>query len=160
MTPGWSNETRQMLLDNCAESCPFAYDEFEREEIIEDWEVCSFTYDNCKYWFSHSPFRPFQQGPSNVVLHLVRDEETDELAKFKCPKDPDFVGIILGVVAMIVMVGLVTILLWKAFTTIHDRREFARFERERMKVKFPAHSNPIFKQATTTVQNPIFMKQD
>ncbi len=65
-------------------------------------------------------------------------------------------GIIFGIVGAIVCVGLLTLFLWKVFTTIHDRREFAKFEAERDRVKFPAHYNPIYKQATTTVQNPMF----
>lgn len=53
-----------------------------------------------------------------------------------------------------------TLLLWKVFTTITDRREYARFEEERRNMKFNANSNPIFRQATTTVQNPLFCKGD
>ena len=49
--------------------------------------------------------------------------------------------------------------MWKAFTTIHDRREFARFEQERLNMKWNTNSNPIFKQATTTIQNPTFMRE-
>ena len=64
-----------------------------------------------------------------------------------------------GIAGMIVAVGLVTLFLWKTFTTISDRKEFARFEEERMKMKFNANSNPIFKQATTTIQNPMFCKE-
>jgi hypothetical protein len=37
-----------------------------------------------------------------------------------------------------------------------SRREFAKFEAERQRIKMPSHSNPIFRQATTTVQNPTF----
>ena len=55
---------------------------------------------------------------------------------------------------------MLTILLWKVFTTITDKREFARFEKESMKMKFNANSNPIFKQATTTIMNPIYCKED
>ena len=68
-------------------------------------------------------------------------------------------NIFLGIAGMIVCVGLLTLFLWKTFTTISDRREFARFEEERMKMKFNANSNPIFKQATTTIQNPMFCKE-
>ena len=57
-------------------------------------------------------------------------------------------------------VGMLTILLWKVFTTITDRREFARFEKETQKMKFNANSNPIFKQATTTIMNPIYSKEE
>ena len=54
---------------------------------------------------------------------------------------------------------MMTILLWKVFATITDQREFAKFESEREQIKFNANSNPIFKQATTTVQNPIYHKE-
>ena len=65
-----------------------------------------------------------------------------------------------GIVGCIVAVGMLTILLWKVFTTITDKREFARFEKESMKMKFNSNSNPIFKQATTTIMNPIYCKED
>ena len=89
------------------------------------------------------------------MLHLFRNANGDIVDRV-CPNGPDFIGVAFGVIAMIVAVGLVTILLWKAFTTIHERKELARFEQERQKMKFPSHSNPIFKQATTTIQNPLF----
>ena len=56
--------------------------------------------------------------------------------------------------------GMLTILLWKVFTTITDRREFAQFEQESKNMKFNSNSNPIFKQATTTIMNPIYSKGD
>jgi hypothetical protein len=42
----------------------------------------------------------------------------------------------LGVVGAIVAMGMVFILLWKVLTTIHDRREYAKFEEERMKARW------------------------
>lgn len=45
-------------------------------------------------------------------------------------------GIVLGVIAAIVLMGLALLLLWKLLTTIHDRREFAKFEKERMMAKW------------------------
>ena len=45
-------------------------------------------------------------------------------------------GIVLGVIGAIVFIGLVLILIWKAFTVIHDKREFARFEKERGMAKW------------------------
>jgi hypothetical protein len=43
---------------------------------------------------------------------------------------------VLGVIGAIVLIGLALLLLWKLLTTIHDRREFARFEKERMMAKW------------------------
>lgn len=42
----------------------------------------------------------------------------------------------LGVIAAIVLIGMAILLLWKLLTTIHDRREFARFEKEKMMAKW------------------------
>jgi protocadherin alpha len=48
----------------------------------------------------------------------------------------DTQGIVLGVIGAIVLIGLALLLLWKLLTTIHDRREFAKFEKERMMAKW------------------------
>lgn len=45
-------------------------------------------------------------------------------------------GIIMGVIGAIVLIGMALLLLWKLLTTINDRREFAKFEKERMIAKW------------------------
>ena len=94
----------------------------------------------------------------------------------ECPPKVFLLGIVLGVIAAIVLIGLAMLLLWKLLTTIHDRREFARFEKERMMAKWDTVSfwikfknllnnssiflfqgeNPIYKQATSTFKNPTY----
>lgn len=39
-------------------------------------------------------------------------------------------------IGAIVAVGLALLLMWKVLTTIHDKREFARFEKERMMARW------------------------
>lgn len=39
---------------------------------------------------------------------------------------------------------------------IHDRREFAKFEKEKMNAKWDTGENPIYKSAVTTVVNPKY----
>ena len=58
----------------------------------------------------------------------------------ECPVVVDIMGIILGVIGAIVAIGLMLILMWKVFTTIHDRREYARFEKEQRLAKWDAVS--------------------
>ena len=93
---------------------------------------------------------------NNNMYHLFLSSGWEKPFSEKCHKIYPFIS---GIAGMIVAVGLVTLFLWKTFTTISDRKEFARFEEERMKMKFNANSNPIFKQATTTIQNPMFCKE-
>jgi len=160
LNPKDQDEHKQEIIANCSQFCPFYYQELIFNESFQTWHNCTFLFGVCSYTFSHSDFiKDF--GPQHVILHLNPDEDLPlEERKQNCPKPADFLGIILGVIGAIVGVGLITIFMWKALTTIHDRKEFARFEQERMNMKFSANSNPIFKQATTTIQNPIFNPHD
>lgn len=61
----------------------------------------------------------------------------------ECPEPVDIVAIILGVILGIVLIGLALLLIWKLFTTIHDRREFAKFEKERQMAKWDTVSGSL-----------------
>ena len=64
---------------------------------------------------------------NQVLLHLQEEDK-----KAVCPvyHKPDYFGMIIGIAGGIVGVGMLTILMWKAFTTVTDRREFARLSVE------------------------------
>ncbi|KAF7272273.1 hypothetical protein GWI33_014932 [Rhynchophorus ferrugineus] len=83
-------------------------------------------------------------------LHIRAQEERT------CPPEVFVLGIVFGVIAAIVLIGMAILLLWKLLTTIHDRREFAKFEKERMMAKWDTGENPIYKQATSTFKNPTY----
>ncbi|XP_013186565.1 integrin beta-PS [Amyelois transitella] len=106
--------------------------------------LCSFYDDeDCLYVYVYS-YNDSQQ------LHIRAQKERE------CPRKVFILGIVLGVIAAIVLVGLALLMLWKMVTTIHDRREFARFEKERMMAKWDTGENPIYKQATSTFKNPTY----
>jgi len=129
------------------DECPFEPELVEKaEDKIVDKEIsCTFLDDDdCRFTFVY--------GYRNDTGELqVWVQETKE-----CPVVVDIMGIVLGVIGAIVAIGLALILMWKVFTTIHDRREFARFEKERMMAKWDTGENPIFKQATSTFKNPTY----
>lgn len=54
----------------------------------------------------------------------------------ECPEGPDILVVLLAVAGAILLLGLVALLIWKLLITIHDRREFAKFEEERAKAKW------------------------
>ncbi|KPJ15040.1 Integrin beta-PS [Papilio machaon] len=99
--------------------------------------------DHCLYVYVYS---------YNETEHLHIRAQKEKV----CPKKVSILGIVLGVIAAIVLVGLALLMLWKMVTTIHDRREFARFEKERMMAKWDTGENPIYKQATSTFKNPTY----
>ena len=75
-------------------------------------------------------FVTFLSSPGDLIVWVQTTKE--------CPVVVDIMGIILGVIGAIVAIGLMLILMWKVFTTIHDRREYARFEKEQRLAKWDA----------------------
>lgn len=65
---------------------------------------------------------------------------------------------IIWVIVTIVLAGIIMLLIWKICTTIHDRREYARFENERQKMKWQTVGNPLYREAQTTFENPTFKR--
>ena len=53
-----------------------------------------------------------------------------------CPESVNILAIVLGTIIGIVVIGLILLLIWRLFTTLHDRREFAKFEKETQNAKF------------------------
>ena len=133
-------------------TCPFNLEDgslavVDKSEdfLAEDERLCTeIDEDDCRFTFVY--------GYNNKTGRLeVWVQESKE-----CPVVVDILGIVLGVIGAIVAIGISLILLWKVFTTVHDRREFAKFEKERLMAKWDAGENPIFKQATSTFKNPTY----
>ncbi|KAL7744462.1 hypothetical protein ACLKA6_001839 [Drosophila palustris] len=131
--------------DDCAKNCttftPVGVEKVKIDEDKDEQLCIFFDEDDCKFTFKYSEV-------GELVVHAQEEKE--------CPPKVFMLGIVLGVIAAIVLVGLAILLLWKLLTTIHDRREFARFEKERMNAKWDTGENPIYKQATSTFKNPIY----
>ncbi|XP_024070209.3 integrin beta-1 isoform X1 [Terrapene carolina triunguis] len=99
--------------------------------------------DDCWFYFTYSV-----NANNEAIVHVV---ETPE-----CPTGPDIIPIVAGVVAGIVLIGLALLLIWKLLMIIHDRREFAKFEKEKMNAKWDTQENPIYKSPINNFKNPNY----
>ncbi|KAL6266943.1 hypothetical protein P5V15_000028 [Pogonomyrmex californicus] len=133
--------------EECARNCKEFVPEGVETVIVDvdnDEVPCFGTdEDDCKYNFV------YYYNETNCLQVRAQNER-------ECPPQVYMLGIVLGVIAAVVLIGLALLLLWKLLTTIHDRREFARFEKERMMAKWDTGENPIYKQATSTFKNPTY----
>lgn len=139
-------KTGPLSEEECAKNCTFVPTVVDVVQASEenDENLCAYyDEDDCRfaYVYSYDP-----QG--KVVVRAQQERE--------CPAQVYILGIVLGVIGAIVLIGLALLLLWKLLTTIHDRREFAKFEKERMMAKWDTGENPIYKQATSTFKNPTY----
>uniref|UniRef100_A0A8D2DSG8 Integrin beta n=1 Tax=Sciurus vulgaris TaxID=55149 RepID=A0A8D2DSG8_SCIVU len=137
--------------DRCAQECShFNLTKVEsRDKLPQPIQVDPLSHckekdvDDCWFYFTYSV-----NGNNEAIVHVV---ETPD-----CPTGPDIIPIVAGVVAGIVLIGLALLLIWKLLMIIHDRREFAKFEKEKMNAKWDTGENPIYKSAVTTVVNPKY----
>ncbi|XP_042227152.1 integrin beta-PS-like isoform X2 [Homarus americanus] len=138
-------ETGEFNVEQCAANCTFFNATPVPVAVEEEGEkLCTFFDENdCRFKFVY--------GYDEHKEPVVRVQQTLE-----CPPKLDILGIVLGVIGAIVAVGLALLFMWKVLTTIHDRREFARFEKERMMARWDTGENPIYKQATSTFKNPMY----
>uniref|UniRef100_A0A3Q2PH93 Integrin beta n=1 Tax=Fundulus heteroclitus TaxID=8078 RepID=A0A3Q2PH93_FUNHE len=115
------------------------------EEKLEQNTVnCSYKDENdCIVHFQY-----YEDKNGNSVLYVVKEPE--------CPQGPDVLVVLLSVAGAILLLGLVGLLIWKLMVTIHDRREFAKFEEERAKAKWDTGNNPLYRGATTTFTNVAY----
>lgn len=54
----------------------------------------------------------------------------------ECGGGPEAMTVLLAVVGSILLVGVVLLAAWKLVITIHDRREFARFQSARSRARY------------------------
>lgn len=52
------------------------------------------------------------------------------------------------------------LIVWKIVTTIHDRKEYAKFENERSKARWHRGENPLYKPTISTFKNPTYRSEN
>ena len=94
-------------------------------DVKEGETLCVFIDDDdCKFQFKYG------YDDKDDVVYVIAQKTKD------CPQPVDVLAIVIGVIVGIVLIGLALLLIWKLLTTIQDRREFAKFEKERMMAKW------------------------
>ncbi|XP_075466013.1 integrin beta-5 [Ascaphus truei] len=87
-------------------------------------------------------FTYFEDASGTSVLTALKEPE--------CATAPDALTVLLAVVGSILLIGLVLLAVWKLLVTVHDRREFARFQSERTRARYEMASNPLYRQPIST----------
>ncbi|XP_011817956.1 PREDICTED: integrin beta-3 [Colobus angolensis palliatus] len=123
----------------------YCRDEIESVKELKDTgkDAVNCTYkneDDCVVRFQY-----YEDSSGKSILYVVEEPE--------CPKGPDILVVLLSVMGAILLIGLATLLIWKLLITIHDRKEFAKFEEERARAKWDTANNPLYKEATSTFTN-------
>lgn len=134
---------------NCTKVCTFRtilVDEVDKTGNA-DVKICTLPdTDGCTFSFQYE----YLQGDEKPVVKAEKEKS--------CPLAAPVVLWVLGVITSILVAGLIMLIVWKVFTTIHDRREYAKFENERQNLKWHTNKNPLYKEAVTSFSNPVYNK--
>nr|XP_033334916.1 integrin beta-nu-like [Megalopta genalis] len=60
----------------------------------------------------------------------------------------------------IVVLGMMVVMIWRVWTFIQDRQEFAKFQLEQSRTVFSSNQNPLYKSATYRYEVPQMLKED
>lgn len=141
--------TGPLTIEECAlcKNSTFSIENVTKLEVANDETLCVFyDDDDCRYQFKYKLI-PTDNGEVTVI-HVLDQKD--------CPTPFPFFLILLALALLILLLGLLGLLLWKCLTMWKDRREIAKFEKEKLTAKWDTGENPIFKQATSTFKNPTY----
>ncbi|XP_017284911.1 integrin beta-3a [Kryptolebias marmoratus] len=124
-----------------------------KTEIQEVGELASHAEHavNCSYKDENDcivHFQYYEDTSGKSILYVMKELE--------CPEGPNILMVLLLVAGAILLLGLIGLLIWKLLITIHDRREFAKFEEERRNAKWDTANNPLYVNATSTFTNVAY----
>ncbi|XP_054615252.1 integrin beta-3-like [Dunckerocampus dactyliophorus] len=124
-----------------------------RDEInvVTELEFHSKNAVNCSYKDENDcvvHFQYYEDESGKSILYVIKEPE--------CPQGPDILVVLPAVAGAILLLGLVALLIWKLLVTIHDRREYDKFEKERAKARWNTANNPLYKGATSTFTNVAY----
>lgn len=99
----------------------------------ETWNHCQFVdpADDCTFYFLY-----YYDGYSNLTVWVKEEKD--------CPAPLPVLVIVLMVIAGIVLLGLLLLCLWKLLAVMYDRREYVKFEQDRLNGRYDSVSK-IFK---------------
>ncbi|XP_078460523.1 integrin beta-6-like [Lampetra fluviatilis] len=131
------------LNETCGQMCKYMLSVVAQLPDSEDVNpnVCTFSNENnCSVQFMYS-----KETAILPTLYVLKEMD--------CHNPPSVMGIIVGVTVGVVIIGFIVLLLWKMMVTIHDRREFAKFQEDRSHARWGMSTNPLYRPTTSTFRN-------
>lgn len=132
--------------EQCQRNCSF--------NAISTGELDTREGELCVVWDENDCVFRFKYSYSELDNQIYVHAETPKA----CPHPVNVLAIVIGVILGILLIGIAFLLIWKLLTTIKDRREVAKFNKERLNAKWETGVNPIFKKATSTFKNPTYQQ--
>ncbi|ESN96335.1 hypothetical protein HELRODRAFT_189200 [Helobdella robusta] len=123
---------RPFIGDTC-EECPTCSD-----DVCQEHEFCASCFFEPDDHICHSE--------CSTNIHPVNQLP-------ECVSELMIIGSVVGGVAMI---GVIMLVVWKVVVTVHDNKEYKKFEMERKNAKWALNVSPLYRDAVSRYRNPIY----
>ncbi|KAK7001252.1 Integrin beta-3, partial [Halocaridina rubra] len=122
-------------------------DELPTDNKDKNVRVCTLVdnEDDCVIHFTYQ----YNGSTTNYTICILKEKN--------CPIKRLNV-VLLGVICAVVAIGLLTLILWRIFATLQDRRELAKFEEERKRAQYNSEDNPLYRNPVRLFHNPSFSR--
>ncbi|KAF7491918.1 Integrin beta-1 [Sarcoptes scabiei] len=126
---------------------------------------CSQIIDGCVLAFDYRLIKP---NNWNDTYLSTKDDNSDlfelefvlkNITK-SCPIRFNATQIASGSFLTVLILGLISILIFKCVTNYLDRKEYERFKKEIAEANFALLENPLYKEVTSQFKNPVFGLRD
>jgi len=128
--------------------------------------LCQFDdeQDHCRFFYTYHTDNDqlvlrVQKTKSKFLFFFSKNKNKQQLRFYfikGCRRTLAVRSTIMIIVSSILAFGFLCLMIWRLLATLHDRREFAKFEQEREKAKWETDVNPLYRQATVKYQNPTY----
>ncbi|KAL3319207.1 integrin, beta [Cichlidogyrus casuarinus] len=144
----------QCAISSCAEECNNTLYDYKktlistRKDAGDESNICIFWLDSCSYFFRIK----FENLLLNNEPRLFIYREID------CSDNMKILYILLGVIAAIVLGGILFMLIYKMVIEIEDKKMSAAMNKKGKDSTWGMTENPTFTSPAITVLNPLYQK--
>ncbi|RWS15929.1 integrin beta-PS-like protein, partial [Dinothrombium tinctorium] len=146
------DNVKQQVDEGYLDEANFTASFVDRVKASKDEKLCEFLdKSGCKYLFKYKYeylISSTKDSVRNTILTMQKGKQ--------CPEPINVAKTGISIIGGILLIGLLTLILWKLITYCHDKREFEKFEKEIKNANWEASQNPIFKPSTAKFENPTF----
>lgn len=100
-----------------------------------------------------------------TIVFMHRTDDTSRKLHILVQKEiipPNKINMIIAIcsaAAIVVLIGLLTLIVWKVLIDLHDAREFRKFSKEAQNAGYDVRENILYEPAITNFSNPVYNAQ-
>ncbi|PZC83274.1 hypothetical protein B5X24_HaOG208038 [Helicoverpa armigera] len=102
---------------------------------------------------NNGSYMVFRYEYDNHDLKITIQKETE------IPPEADIWVAVGSAIGLVLLIGILTVIIWKILVDLHDKREFKKFEDEALAAGYDVSQNPLYQDPSINFSNPVYNNQ-